>query len=105
MTKRQIDIDDDLLDQVRTVLGTKTIKETVNAALAEIAQYPARLAILENWLDDPYRDTRELKMLEKAMRRDLDSWSTVARSAGLISSPYEPSSGACSRSDVSPPVP
>ena len=34
MTKRLIDIDDDLLDRARSVLGTATMKDTVNAALA-----------------------------------------------------------------------
>jgi Arc/MetJ family transcription regulator len=34
MTKRLIDVDDDLLDRARQVLGTGTMKDTVNAALA-----------------------------------------------------------------------
>lgn len=38
MTKRLIDIDDDLLARAREVLGTTTMKETVNAALSEIAR-------------------------------------------------------------------
>ena len=35
MTKRLIDVDDELLATARQVLGTKTLKDTVNAAMAE----------------------------------------------------------------------
>jgi Arc/MetJ family transcription regulator len=37
MAKRLIDIDDRLLSSARAHLGTDTIKDTVNAALAEAA--------------------------------------------------------------------
>ncbi|MGH9209898.1 MAG: type II toxin-antitoxin system VapB family antitoxin [Acidimicrobiales bacterium] len=36
MTKRLIDVDDDLLDRARLTLGTETLKETVNSALAVV---------------------------------------------------------------------
>ena len=36
MTKTLIDIDDDLLEAVREVLGTTTKKDTVNTALREV---------------------------------------------------------------------
>jgi len=36
MTKRLIDIDDDKLDEVRALLGTRTLKATVAAALDEV---------------------------------------------------------------------
>ncbi|CAJ1502532.1 DUF2191 domain-containing protein [[Mycobacterium] kokjensenii] len=36
MTKRLIDVDDDRLEQVRLLLGTSTVKATVNEALAEV---------------------------------------------------------------------
>lgn len=35
MTKRLIDVEDDALDSARRVLGTATIKDTVNTALRE----------------------------------------------------------------------
>lgn len=35
MTKRLIDVEDDALDAARRVLGTATIKDTVNTALRE----------------------------------------------------------------------
>jgi Arc/MetJ family transcription regulator len=37
MTKRLVDIDDDLLERARSVAGTGTIKETVNTALERLA--------------------------------------------------------------------
>ncbi len=36
MTKRLIDVDDEKLDAVKTLLGTATLKATVNAALDEV---------------------------------------------------------------------
>lgn len=36
MTKRLIDVDDDKLEAVRTLLGTTTLKATVNEALDEV---------------------------------------------------------------------
>lgn len=35
MTKRLVEIDDDLLDDARAQLGTATIKDTVNQALRQ----------------------------------------------------------------------
>ncbi|HEV2783498.1 MAG TPA: type II toxin-antitoxin system VapB family antitoxin [Actinophytocola sp.] len=40
MTMRHVDIDDQLLEDVKAYLGTKTIKETINAALRYIAGNP-----------------------------------------------------------------
>ena len=36
MTKRLIDVDDDKLERVRTLLGTGTLKATVDAAFDEV---------------------------------------------------------------------
>lgn len=36
VTKRLIEVDDDKLDEVRTLLGTRTLKATVDAALDEV---------------------------------------------------------------------
>jgi len=38
VTKRLIDVDDDVLESARTHLGTATIKETVNTALRMVAE-------------------------------------------------------------------
>ena len=42
MTKRLIDIDDDLLAEASEILGTSTMKETVNEALSEIRRAELR---------------------------------------------------------------
>ncbi len=59
MTKRLVDIDDELLRKAREVLETATMKDTVNGALAEIVdadlrrRHAARLARMEGLdLDD-----------------------------------------------------
>ena len=36
MSKRLVDIDDELLDEATGVLGAKTMKETVNRSLEEV---------------------------------------------------------------------
>lgn len=41
MTKRLIDVDDDLLARSQQILGTDTKKDTVNAALREIVRRDA----------------------------------------------------------------
>jgi len=46
MTKRLIDVNDDKLDQVRTLLGTSTLKATVDAALDEVLALERRRGAL-----------------------------------------------------------
>ena len=46
MSTTQIELDQGLLDQAATILGTKTKKDTVNAALREVGQRPERLRAL-----------------------------------------------------------
>jgi Arc/MetJ family transcription regulator len=45
MTKRLVDIDDEVLEDARRLLGTATIKETVNTALADLVKSARRHAI------------------------------------------------------------
>jgi Arc/MetJ family transcription regulator len=45
MTKRLVDIDDEVLEDARRLLGTATIKETVNTALAESVKAARRQAV------------------------------------------------------------
>lgn len=59
MTKKLIDIDDEVLAQASRILGARTMKETVNRALAEVVllanrrAHAARLAGMEGLdLDD-----------------------------------------------------
>lgn len=49
MTKRLIDVDDDKLEDVRGLLGTSTMKATVNGALDEVLALAGRRRAL---LDD-----------------------------------------------------
>jgi len=42
VTKRLVDLDDDKLAQVRVLLGTSTMKATVNGALDEVLALAAR---------------------------------------------------------------
>lgn len=60
VTKRLVDIDDDLLDRARVVLGTATMKDTVNEALEEVVKLDLRRRHIERLiamdgldLDDP----------------------------------------------------
>lgn len=60
MTKRLVDIDDDLLDQATEILGAATMKETVNRSLEEVVraelrrQHADRLVSMHGLdLDDP----------------------------------------------------
>ena len=60
MTKRLIDIDDDLLTQARTILDTGTMKDTVNRVLKEVhrtemlRRHAIRLSTMAGLdLDDP----------------------------------------------------
>jgi Arc/MetJ family transcription regulator len=48
MTKTPIEIDDEMLAAAAQVLGTRTKKDTVNAALREISQRLVRLRALED---------------------------------------------------------
>ncbi|MGI8875619.1 MAG: type II toxin-antitoxin system VapB family antitoxin [Egibacteraceae bacterium] len=45
MVKRLVDIDDDVLEEARRVLGASTIKETVNTALEETVKAAWRRSI------------------------------------------------------------
>jgi Arc/MetJ family transcription regulator len=60
MRKTSLDIDEELLEKVRGILGTRTLKETVEEAFREIVRERARreeveaLASMEGMdLDDP----------------------------------------------------
>jgi Arc/MetJ family transcription regulator len=48
MTKTPIEIDDEALAAAAEVLGTKTKKDTVNAALREVSQRLTRLKALQS---------------------------------------------------------
>ena len=58
MTKRLIEVDDDKLEAVRTLLGTRTLKATVDEALDEVlALAKRRQALLAaHGVDDALAD-------------------------------------------------
>lgn len=72
MTKTLIDVDDDLLEAAREVLGTTTKKDTVNAALREVLEAQQRrkaVADLITWgqRNEPWDDS----IRDRAWRRPL----------------------------------
>jgi Arc/MetJ family transcription regulator len=58
VTKRLIEVDDDKLARVRTLLGTTTLKSTVDAALDEVLSLDQRRKTLlaEHGPEDPLGD-------------------------------------------------
>jgi Arc/MetJ family transcription regulator len=46
MTKRLVDMDDDLLERARSLLGASTMKETVNRALEELVAADLRRCLV-----------------------------------------------------------
>ena len=44
MRKTSVEIDDDLVEQARTILGTHTLKDTIEGALLQVLRHRARQA-------------------------------------------------------------
>lgn len=68
--KTMIDLDDDALARAASELGTTTKKDTVNAALAFVAERQRRI---DSFLDDPYalgvgRDIADPEVMGEARR-------------------------------------
>lgn len=68
MTKRLVDIDDNVLAAARTALATTTIKDTVNRALAESAANALRRRFAERLADDGLPDLRDPDVTAQAWR-------------------------------------
>jgi Arc/MetJ family transcription regulator len=68
MTKILIDVDDDALAEAAAVLGTKTKKDTVNAALRETTQQLRRAAALARLVELGQDGTFD-ELLDKANYR------------------------------------
>lgn len=69
MTKRLVDIDDDTLDAARRVLGTGTIKDTVNTALTRSVETAGRRKITDEDLKlfaEAARDLGDPEVMRKA---------------------------------------
>ena len=65
VTKRLIDVDDDKLDAVRVLLGTRTLKATVDEAFDEVLALAKRRQVL---LTEPGVEIDPL--VDPAVRRD-----------------------------------
>ena len=68
MTKRLVDIDDDVLAAARGALETTTIKDTVNRALAEAAAAALRRQFVEFMAADGLPDLRDPDVMAAAWR-------------------------------------
>jgi Arc/MetJ family transcription regulator len=69
MTKRLVDIDDEILAEARRALGTKTLKETVNESLRSIVQSHRRQKITKEDVQrfvDATEDLRNPEIMAKA---------------------------------------
>jgi Arc/MetJ family transcription regulator len=62
MAMTAVDIDDQVLDRARAILGTRTKKDTINAALREVVRRQAAADLVELLKSDAIeiRDHREL---------------------------------------------
>ncbi len=68
MRKTSVDIDDRLLEQVRDVLGTSSIKATIDGALREVMRAEARRREIEALAGMDGLDLADEKVMAKAWR-------------------------------------
>ena len=68
MSKTSIDIDDELLRQVRNLLGTSSIKETIHCALSEIVPAEARRAEVQALVNMDRLDLADSEIMKNAWR-------------------------------------
>lgn len=68
MTKRLVDIDDELLAGAKAVLDADTIKETVNRSLGEVIAMDLRLQHLERLRTGDGLDLADDEVMSKAWR-------------------------------------
>ena len=68
MTKRLIDIDDDLLKEVRSLTGASTMKEAVNGALQHVVDFDLRLKHVRRLLTLEGTDLADEQLMRDAWR-------------------------------------
>ena len=68
MTKRLIDIDDDLLEEVRSLTGASTMKEAVNGALQHVVDFDLRLRHVRRLLTLEGTDLADEQLMRDAWR-------------------------------------
>ena len=68
MRKTSVDIDDHLIEQVRSVLGTSSIKETIDSALREVLRVDARRQEIRALAEMDGMDLADKDVMAKAWR-------------------------------------
>ena len=68
MTKRLVDIDDDLLEQVREMTGAATMKEAVNGALQHVVDFELRLEHVRRLITLEGMDLADEQIMRDAWR-------------------------------------
>lgn len=68
MAKKLIDIDLELLERAKEILGAETYKETVNAGLREVIATAARRQQIERLLDPEPSDIEDPVIMASAWR-------------------------------------
>ena len=68
MRKTSVDIDDHLIEQVRSVLGTSSIKETIDSALREVLRVDARRQEIRALAEMDGMDLANKDVMAKAWR-------------------------------------
>ena len=68
VTKRLIDIDDDLLEEVRSLTGASTMKEAVNGALQHVVDFDLRLKHVRRLLTLEGTDLADGQLMRDAWR-------------------------------------
>ena len=68
VTKRLIDIDDDLLEEVRSLTGASTMKEAVNGALQHVVDFDLRLKHVRRLLTLEGTDLADEQLMRDAWR-------------------------------------
>ena len=68
VTKRLIDIDDDLLEEVRSLTGASTMKEAVNGALQHLVDFDLRLKHVRRLLTLEGTDLADEQLMRDAWR-------------------------------------
>lgn len=68
MTKTLVDIEDDLLEQVATELGTKTKKDTINSALRDVLRRRTVANHVEFIRSGAFRDLGDPEVTKQAWR-------------------------------------
>ena len=68
MTKRLVDIDDDLLEEVRNLIGASTMKEAVNGALQHVVDFDLRLQHVRRLKNQEGIDLADEQLMRDAWR-------------------------------------